>query len=274
MTWRCMASVRRSDRSDGVLWCGRGGRVCPCCRRQGRGRLSARRTIWEAPQAHGEVLRDAGGRREGYSNWQASGRTLWLWVALLSGAAVASFGWTGHGIKDEGLPGMVHLLGDLLHLFTAAIWLGGLVPLAVLVRQSLQTKRPTDAVVSYHALERFSGIGVAAVGVLVFSGIINSWFLIGRQHASALLTTTYGLALSLKLILFGLTLALAANNRYRLTPRLAHGIERRRTVRAEALQAPRRSLLAKTGLAVLVLAAIAFLGTLEPPIPGDLSGSH
>jgi putative copper resistance protein D len=196
---------------------------------------------------------------------RASSRLLWLCVALLSGAAVASFAWTGHGIKDEGLPGLVHLAGDLLHLFTAAIWLGALVPLVALIGQSLQTEKPLDAVATYEALESFSAIGVAVVGVLIFSGIINSWFLIGWQQAGALLTTTYGIALILKLILFGLMLVLAANNRYRLTLRLTQGIESHRTP-TEALRALRQSLLMETTLALLVLGAVAFLGTLDPPI--------
>ena len=196
--------------------------------------------------------------------WLSPGRKLWLSMAVLSGVLVATFAWLGHGIKDDGLAGVVHLTGDLLHLFAAGVWLGALVPLSVLIMQSLRTEHVSDAHATYHALESFSAIGASVVAVLLFSGIINSWFLIGWNQMAALVTTTYGLALSLKLILFGAMLLLAANNRFHLSPRLAHGIDRQGST--DALRALRFSLLTETGLALLVLTAVAFLGTLEPPV--------
>ena len=199
------------------------------------------------------------------------GPRLWLLLALLSGGAVASFAWTGHGNKDDGLAGIVHLSGDLLHLFAAGVWLGALVPLALLIRHSRTTLTVADAGATYNALESFSSIGAAVVAVLVFSGIINSFFLIGWSHATALVTTTYGVALTIKLFLFGLMLLLAANNRYRLSPQLRQTLGNAKP--GNALDALRRSLLIETSLGLLVLATVSFVGMLEPPISSAIRSS-
>ncbi|MGB8182844.1 MAG: hypothetical protein WCF13_10775, partial [Stellaceae bacterium] len=56
------------------------------------------------------------------------------WIALaLSAALFASLTWAGHGAADEGTSGTIHLAADLLHLLAAGAWLGGLIPLALLL---------------------------------------------------------------------------------------------------------------------------------------------
>ena len=145
-------------------------------------------------------------------------RRQWICVAALGGCVGASLAWTGHGVRDEGVAGIIHLGGDLLHLFSAGIWLGALVPLSALLVQSIRSNESADAGASYDALESFSAIGIMVVLVLLLSGIVNSWFLVGFNPA-ALLTTIYGLALSVKIVLFGFDAASGrAHNRYRLTP--------------------------------------------------------
>jgi putative copper resistance protein D len=198
------------------------------------------------------------------------GPRLWMSLSLLSGGAVASFAWTGHGNKDDGLAGIVHLSGDLLHLFAAGVWLGALVPLALLIQHSRASEKPADGSATYDALESFSAIGAAVVAVLVLSGVINSFFLVGWTNIAALVTTTYGVALSIKLLLFGFMLLLAANNRYRLSPRLKQGLGH--AMSREALDTLRHALLIETSLGVLVLAAVSFVGTLEPPISSAIGG--
>ncbi len=192
-------------------------------------------------------------------------RAQWLGVAALSGITVASLAWTGHGTKDEGMAGLAHLAGDILHLISAAVWLGALVPLGALVIQAVHSDESGDGRASYDALQRFSAIGIGVVAVLLASGIINSGFLVGLNFG-ALLNTTYGFALSVKMALFGLMLLLAAHNRYRLTPQLAQSLVENRRGTFDALRDFRASLFLELALALFVLAAVAFLGTLEPPV--------
>ena len=194
-------------------------------------------------------------------------RGVWIVQSILGAAILASFAWTGHGIYDQGLAGIVHTGADVLHLLAAGVWIGALVPLIFLVLRSLRAQTAFDAREAYNGLENFSGIGPAAVCVLVLTGLVNSWFLVGVAQWQALFTTTYGLALTVKLALFGAMLLLAAANRYRLSPRLKADLQRGQST-AVSLRALRASVVSETALGFLVLLAVSLMGTLEPPITG------
>ena len=118
--------------------------------------------------------------------------------------------------------------------------------------------------VARRALERFSGVGTAAVAVLVASGLINSWFLIGPTFPRSLVGTPYGLVLSAKLVLFTAMLALAALHRWRSTPALAGRLDAGATP-GEILRSLEISLALETALAIGVLGLVAWLGVLAPP---------
>jgi copper resistance protein D len=197
----------------------------------------------------------------------APGKRLWVLQAIIGAAAVASFAWSGHGARDNGFAGALHLAADVTHLLTAALWVGALVPLSVLVTISFRSRSDLDARMACYGLDAFSGIGLAVVAVLVLSGIMNSWFLIGLAHWRGLFTTAYGVSLLVKLGLFGLMLILAAANRLRFCPSLNVAVNESDSVK-DALRAVRTSVLMETALALSVLAVVAVLGTLEPPVAG------
>jgi copper transport protein len=69
------------------------------------------------------------------------------------------------------------------------------------------------------ALNRFSGLAVAVVGLLVATGLALAIVQLGSLEA--INTTAYGRILALKLILVSALVGLAALNRYRLTPAVA-----------------------------------------------------
>ena len=194
-----------------------------------------------------------------------SGRALWVMQSLLGGVVLASFAWSGHGATNEGLAGVIHLGGDVLHLLAAGVWVGALLPLSILILHSLRTQTDPDARLTYESLEKFSGVGIAVVSVLIVTGLINSWFLIGLAHWRSLFTTLYGISLLAKLALFGLMLLFATANRFVLSPRLGEALLRP-APQTNALRPLRASILVETTIALLVLAAVALLGTLEPPI--------
>lgn len=193
----------------------------------------------------------------------------WRWKLLagISAAVTASFTWSGHGAAGDDTSGMLHQAADVLHLLAAAVWIGALVDLCGQVRHSLRATQAAPARALLAALSRFSSLGPGIVATLVLTGVINSWVLIGPRHWTALFTTPYGLALLVKLGLFSGMLGLAAINRLRLTPRLHAALEEQTGTDA-ALKSLRRSLVAETSLGLLVLAAVAWLGTLVPPADG------
>ena len=180
--------------------------------------------------------------------------------AALGGISCASFAWMGHGAATEGPGGTIHLVSDILHALAAGVWVGALVAFGGLLFRRAKSVR-LDGVL-HSALHRFSGVGSGLVAVLVASGLVNSWFLVGPERLSGLWTTPYGQLLSLKLVLFVGMLALAAANRFRLTPALGAALAD--GTREPALRALRRSLMLETGLAVAVLGLVAWFGMLAP----------
>lgn len=123
--------------------------------------------------------------------------------AALSGIAVVLLVAAGHVAAMEGahrIVGMV-LLG--IHLLAAGAWLGGLIPLGMMLAL------PPSAAAA--AAERFSVLGIVCVSALVLSACYNGWALIGS--VSALFSTPYGLWVAAKIVFLALMMTLAAANR-------------------------------------------------------------
>jgi len=183
---------------------------------------------------------------------------------VLGAAVVASFAWSGHAVSESGLAGLLHRAGDVLHLLAAGVWIGALVPIAFLLLQGSYPAASMGARQAGEALGRFSGIGPAVVAILILTGMLNSAFLIDPVHWRMSVQTPYGRTLLVKLTLFAGMLLLAALNRFRLMPALTSA--RTGTAVAAAVGRLRMSVLTETLLAVLVIAAVAALGTLPPPM--------
>jgi len=142
----------------------------------------------------------------------------WRHYAVIAGSLVllASIGASGHAGEN-----VIHMIADSIHLLAAGLWIGALFALFVLVIVSANSNME----ILRTALLRFSGIGTSVVAVLVLSGLINSWFLIGPDKLDQLFVSRYEQVLLIKLVLFGAMLLLAAANRFWLTPRLAAALD-------------------------------------------------
>lgn len=179
---------------------------------------------------------------------------LFLASGLLTGAATA-----GHAGMAGGVDGLLRTANYALHLIAGAAWLGGLVPLALLLKRAAGTCEPVSPVAA-RTVERFSALAIAAVAALLLTGATNVEWLLGSFAGIA---SPWGRVLMVKLALVAALLTLAAANRLILLPRLrANGAVEQRA----ALAALRRTVLLEQGLAILVLAAASLLGTLPPPL--------
>jgi putative copper resistance protein D len=188
------------------------------------------------------------------------GRRLWVLCAGLGTIACASFAWMGHGAATEGGAGWVHLAGDITHLFAAAGWIGALVIFWIMLARPLRSVAGQKALCT--SLAGFSGVGTILVALIVASGLINSFFLVGWDPAR-IIAARYGQVLSAKLLLFAVMLALAAANRFRHTPYLARALLKGEQTTV-ALAHLRQSVMAETAMAAGVLALVSWLGTLAP----------
>ncbi len=175
---------------------------------------------------------------------------------LLAAVAVASLAWTGHGAAGEGNLGNAQLIGDIIHLLAASAWVGALVAFLIL----MSTARDSEALALAHvALTGFARAGTIIVGLLIATGLLNLYILVGPDRLLALGASDYGRVLLAKLALFGLMLLLAAGHRWRLAPALGNDPAH------AAIARLRTSLWLEFLAAVAILAAVAWLGTLPPP---------
>jgi len=189
-------------------------------------------------------------------------RSVWikLVVVPLAAGLVGTLAWAGHAVGGSGLEGIVHPAADVLHLIAAAAWVGVLLPLALVLGAaagnagSLASARTVTV--------RFSTLGVVSVGVLLVTGMINTWYLAGS--IAALTETDYGRLLLLKIALFLGMVAIAAVNRLRLTPSLVAGASERAA--RDALRQLRRNTAIEIAAGAIILAIVAVLGVTPPGV--------
>ena len=133
-------------------------------------------------------------------------RFWWPAVGLVAGTLL-TFSLHGHGAARGSL---AQTTAGWLHLAAMTAWLGGLAPLFAAVRRGGTSAAPL--------VRRFSLVAIVSVGVLALTGSFNA----SRSVLSweALVSTTFGRALVVKICLFGVLLALGAVNLLVLSPRL------------------------------------------------------
>ncbi len=183
-------------------------------------------------------------------------------VALFGAVALVSLAWSGHGVMDDGRTGVVHLVADIVHLLAAGMWFGALASLLWLLFRA-GGKGP-DNKLAHRALAGFASLGSASVALVLISGLINAWLLVGPRNILSLGASLYGQLLLFKLVLFAAMIALAAINRFRLTPSLGAAVTQG-DVESVTCRL-RLSLAMETFAAIAILGLVAWLGTLEPPV--------
>jgi putative copper resistance protein D len=183
------------------------------------------------------------------------GPSLFNWlIPALSGVLLITLAWAGHaaaGIHYQAL----HLLADILHLVIGSIWPAGLVPLAGFLWQSDRRTQMLPADREIKALQRFSQISLIAVLTLLATGLINGWLMVGSWEA--LVTTTYGRLLLGKVLVVGIMIGLGALNRLHLLPQIQAA--------PVMFQTLRRTILAESCLAGVVLIIVGIMGMTAPP---------
>jgi putative copper resistance protein D len=191
---------------------------------------------------------------------RARSRRLSAAAIAVSAGLIGTLAWAGHGAAGSDIEGAVHLVSDILHLIAAAAWGGALIPLALLLHAARRDPGEASAVIARAAVLRFSPLGILSVGTLVATGAVNTWVLAGS--VPALVGTDYGRLLLAKVALFLVMLSFGAINRLWLTPHLAHAASASAT--ADALRQIERNSLLEAGLAAIIIAIVALLGTLPP----------
>ena len=167
-------------------------------------------------------------------------------AAVLGVGLVATFAGIGHASTTP--PTWLSIVFDGLHLAAMAVWLGGLVILLAAVLPRLDTFDAQDV------LARFSSVAFVSVAVLAGTGTYAAWRGIGTVHA--VWTTTYGLLVVAKIVLFVGIVAVANLSRLNVRRHTRRTTSAEDHVHRELL---RRSVLVEAAVAVVVLAVTAVL---------------
>jgi copper transport protein len=176
-------------------------------------------------------------------------------LGLGAALGIASFLVTGHAATAAPVWMMATSVG--VHLTAAAFWLGALWPLARSTQ--LLAVRESGAL-----LTAFSVRAAWAVAGIVASGALITWTQV--QSPANLLGTDYGQGLLRKLFFFGVLLALAAANKWWLTPALERG---------DAAAATRigRTIRVELGVYAIILLGAMSLTLATPPRAVAQSGA-
>jgi putative copper export protein len=183
---------------------------------------------------------------------------LFLSVTLLTMMAAA-----GHASAAEGVTLFIQLATDALHLLAAGVWLGGLIPLAILFSWAKSTRELSALIIAQEATARFSRLGFTSVALLLVTGLFNAWYLVGG--IPPLLGTNYGYLLLAKLGILIPLMGLASRNRWRLKPRLRDLSNHNDLGKIPELLAQlQRGVIAEVSLGAAILLIVGMMGITPP----------
>jgi len=191
------------------------------------------------------------------------------WIALriesvmLGGGLIIALAWAGHAAATQGIARIYHLTADSIHLLAVGIWLGGLLPLAILLSSARKSQEPFWAPVAREATRRFSALAFVSFSCIVLTGVVNGLMIVG--DIPHLLGTPYGRLLLLKLFLLLPLIGIAAMNLLRLKPQLSaeEGIESSERLSTLIVRL-RRNVVAEICLGFTILFIVGALGTTPP----------
>lgn len=123
-----------------------------------------------------------------------------------AGLALGSLLLTGH-TRTFGPP-LVLLTSDAIHVTAAALWLGGVIGLAYVIRAGESSAAA--------AVVRFSSIAAVVLAASAVTGIVMAWLIL--DSLEALTGTRYGVTLMVKIGAVALVVLLAVWNRWKLVP--------------------------------------------------------
>lgn len=192
------------------------------------------------------------------------------WTGLvvgLSAVLIATSAWTGHALMHSGLTGAIHPFVQVVHVLAAAAWLGSLPALGFALHSVRKAELAVPRYAAQHLLRGYSRMGYVAVGLVLLTGCLNTWFMV--DSFEALFSTLYGRILGAKIGLFLLMVGVALVNRFVLTPAIVNSRSSVATMEA-SLRQLRRNVALEQILGLLIIAAVSVLGTTAPPMPGHM----
>lgn len=177
--------------------------------------------------------------------WKPTGRS---WPGFLGVAMiVASFWFDGHTVSKGFRP--LHALVNTVHIVAGALWVGGVVMIAVVAWARHRAGRPTRGI---ELVVRFSTIATVSLAAVAIAGGVMAILVL--DSFGELTGTPWGKILLLKTSAVGLAVVAGAYNHFRLLPRLENDPES-----PEHLAVLRSSITAEAIMLVFVVTVTAWL---------------
>jgi putative copper export protein/mono/diheme cytochrome c family protein len=196
-----------------------------------------------------------------FAKRRGSNATAWATAGfLLSAALLLSLALVGHSAAAEGGALIIQILVDALHLLATGIWLGGLVPLALSLRQLNRKADSAALAVAGAVTRRFSALALGCVVIVIVTGAYNAWTLVGGF--APLFGTPYGKLLLLKVSLLLPLLVVAAVNLLRLKSQLANVISSEDAL--ATLRKLKHNVMTEALLGAAILLVVGYMGVTPP----------
>lgn len=174
----------------------------------------------------------------------------WLVIAAGLVALTTTWSWSGHPRSLRWA--LIGVPLDVVHLIAAVAWIGGLAFMGLVVMRAGTVEDQVEAV------KAFTAVASRSVTALVVTGVAQSLRIDGNPLA--LVTTTHGRLLLLKIVVLGLMLYVANVNRTRVVTRFRakHPSLGIRTML-------RRAMVTEAAIGLIILAVTAVLVVNSPP---------
>ncbi|MFD2028782.1 CopD family protein [Promicromonospora aerolata] len=174
------------------------------------------------------------------------------WLAVL-GSVLVGAGHVLGGHSNTAEPRWVVVTADVAHLAAAAVWVGGVVAMGLLLHHRRRDGRNLDAALIG---ARFSVVAAVSVAVVGAAGVVLAVEILDRPEQ--IWESTWGLLLLAKIAVVAVVGTVGAYSHFRVVPRLSARRSRARSVR-KASNLLRRSTVRETALMAVIVLITAWL---------------
>jgi putative copper export protein len=179
---------------------------------------------------------------------------------LLTSSILITLALSGHqGSKGFG---SINLYLDIIHLLAISVWIGGLLYIRCGYSYVLKCidEKYQDEYLSI--INRFSALATVSVSIVMITGI---WMMFAfPQSTMKILTTNFGIALSIKIILIAIIAGIGGVNKFILIPRINSSATADPVAADKAQAAFHKAVTAESLIGLSALLATAVLTHLSP----------
>lgn len=185
---------------------------------------------------------------------RSPGKAWWIGWAGLAVMLMATSSFSGHA--GVGRPVALSITNDLVHLACAATWFTGIIVLALVMPDAWKGRADHERVqLLAPTVVRFSTVAMVTITLLGITGVLNAYLHVGRL--ADLVSTSYGISVTLKIVVYLGILAVGGINHFFVRKRLEDALVNRRGDSSQKLF--RKTIAVELAMAMVVIGITGFL---------------